>query len=123
VNIDLSVPIWTIEHVAAALQLSVDTAREYTYRTDFPHPRAGFSRDLWTRRRSWTGSPGWRPSRAEPAPAWPADRDALVILTVGTRASCRPTPDGEPFSSVPFPEGSWPSRHRSQEEARRDRCR
>jgi len=24
------------------------------------------------------------------------------------RASCRPTPDGEPFSSVPFPEGSWP---------------
>ena len=36
------------------------------------------------------------------------------------RASCRPTSDGEPFSSVPFPEGSWPSRHRSQEEARRD---
>jgi hypothetical protein len=34
-----------------------------------------------------------------------------------------PPPDGEPFSSVPFPEGSWPSRHRSQEEARRDRCR
>ena len=49
VNIDLSVPIWTIEHVAAAFHLEVDTAREYTYRTDFPRPRAGFSRNLWTR--------------------------------------------------------------------------
>jgi hypothetical protein len=49
VNIDLSVPIWTIEHVAAACHLSVDAAREYTYRTDFPRPRAGFSRNLWTR--------------------------------------------------------------------------
>ena len=28
-HIDLSVPIWTIEHVAAALHLSVDAAREY----------------------------------------------------------------------------------------------
>ena len=27
-NIDLSVPIWTIEHVAAVLHLSVDAARE-----------------------------------------------------------------------------------------------
>ncbi|WP_343921280.1 hypothetical protein [Nocardioides aestuarii] len=33
-NIDLSVPIWTIDHVAAALHLEVDTAREYTYRDD-----------------------------------------------------------------------------------------
>jgi hypothetical protein len=49
VNIDLSVPIWTIEHVAAACHLSVDAAREYTYRADFPRPRAGFSRNLWTR--------------------------------------------------------------------------
>ena len=49
VNIDLSVPIWTIEHVAAAFHLSVDAAREYTYRTDFPRPRAGFARNLWTR--------------------------------------------------------------------------
>ena len=36
VNIDLSVPIWTIEHVAAAFHLSVDAAREYTYRENFP---------------------------------------------------------------------------------------
>ena len=49
VNIDLSVPIWTIEHVAAAFHLEVDTAREYTYRADFPRPRAGFSRHLWNR--------------------------------------------------------------------------
>jgi hypothetical protein len=49
VTIDLSIPIWTIEHVAAAFHLSVDAAREYTYRADFPRPRAGFSRNLWTR--------------------------------------------------------------------------
>ena len=48
-NIDLQVPIWTIEHVAAALHASVDTAREYTYRTDFPAPKAPFARNLWAR--------------------------------------------------------------------------
>ena len=48
-NIDLQVPIWTIEHLAAALHASVDTAREYTYRTDFPAPKAPFARNLWTR--------------------------------------------------------------------------
>ncbi len=46
-TVDLSVPIWTIDHVAAALHLSVDTAREYTYLVDFPAPKAGFSRSLW----------------------------------------------------------------------------
>ena len=30
-NIDLSAPIWAIEHVAEAFYLSVDTAREHTY--------------------------------------------------------------------------------------------
>ena len=49
VNVDLSVPIWTIEHVAAALHLSVDAAREYTHRPDFPRPRECFARNLWTR--------------------------------------------------------------------------
>ena len=48
-NIDLQVPIWTIEHLAAVLHASVDTAREYTYRTDFPAPKAPFARNLWTR--------------------------------------------------------------------------
>ena len=47
---DLSDPIWTIDHVAAALSVSVDTAREYTYRADFPAPKAAFSRNLWRRR-------------------------------------------------------------------------
>lgn len=47
-NIDLQVPIWTIEHLAAALHASVDTAREYTYRADFP-AKAPFARNLWTR--------------------------------------------------------------------------
>ena len=27
----------------------MDTAREYTYRTDFPAPKAPFARNLWTR--------------------------------------------------------------------------
>ena len=49
VNIDPSVPIWTIEHVAAVLDPSVDAAREYTYRDDFPRPRDGFRKNLWTR--------------------------------------------------------------------------
>lgn len=47
--VDLAVPIWTIEHVAAALHLSVDRAREYTYLPSFPAPRAGFTRNLWAR--------------------------------------------------------------------------
>ena len=56
VNIDLSVPIWTIEHVAAAFHLEVDTAHEYTSREDFPRRRARSSRHLWT--------PGGRPPGA-----------------------------------------------------------
>ena len=48
-DIDLQVPIWTIEHVAAALHASVDTAREYAYRTDFPAAKAPFARNLWAR--------------------------------------------------------------------------
>lgn len=47
--VDLSDPIWTIHHVARALHLSVDRAREFTYTADFPAPRAGFSRNLWLR--------------------------------------------------------------------------
>ena len=48
-DVDLSAPIWAIEHVAAALHLSVDTAREYTYRAGFPAAKAGFARNLWLR--------------------------------------------------------------------------
>jgi hypothetical protein len=48
-TIDLSVPIWTIDHIATALHVSVDTAREYTYRADLPAPKAGVCRNLWPR--------------------------------------------------------------------------
>lgn len=48
-NIDLSVPIWTIDHVAAALHLKVDTAREHTYRGDFPAAKDPFAQNLWLR--------------------------------------------------------------------------
>ena len=48
-DIDLSVPIWTIEHVAAALHLKMDTAREDTDPFAFSAPRAGFGRNLWAR--------------------------------------------------------------------------
>ena len=49
---DLTDPIWTIEHVARCFHRSVDTAREYTGRDDFPAARrlgdAG-GQLLWTR--------------------------------------------------------------------------
>ncbi|AXT84672.1 hypothetical protein C6I20_05345 [Aeromicrobium sp. A1-2] len=48
-NIDLNSPIWTIDHVATVLLLSVDRAREHTYGTTFPKPKAGFSSNLWLR--------------------------------------------------------------------------
>ena len=48
-DINLSDPIWTIEHVAAAFHPQLDTAREYTYKKTFPGARAGFSRSLWPR--------------------------------------------------------------------------
>jgi hypothetical protein len=66
-DIDLSVPIWTIEHVAAALRLSVDTAREYTYTPAFPAARAGFARHLWLREEvlAWFAAlPAAEPRRA-----------------------------------------------------------
>ncbi|MGN6687126.1 MAG: hypothetical protein ACTHK1_06280 [Actinomycetales bacterium] len=48
-HLDLSVPIWTIEHVAAALFVSVDTAHHHTYAADFPGAAEGFARNLWLR--------------------------------------------------------------------------
>lgn len=48
-QVDLSDPIWAIEHVARTLHLSVDRAREFTYSAAFPAPRAGFGRNLWLR--------------------------------------------------------------------------
>ena len=47
--VDLADRIWRIQHVARALHLSVDRARELTYSLAFPAPGAGFSRNLWSR--------------------------------------------------------------------------
>lgn len=46
---DPACPIYTIETIALLFGVKVDTAREYTYRSDFPAPRALGARNLWTR--------------------------------------------------------------------------
>ena len=46
---DLLDPVFTIEHVAALFHVSVDTAREYTYRRDFPAAHLLGARLLWDR--------------------------------------------------------------------------
>ncbi|KAA1423554.1 hypothetical protein FE697_008120 [Mumia zhuanghuii] len=48
-NIDLNAPIWGIHHLADALGLSADRAREHTYSPAFPAPKAGFASNLWLR--------------------------------------------------------------------------
>jgi hypothetical protein len=105
VNIDLSVPIWTIEHVAAAFHLEVDTAREYTYREDFPRPRAGFSRNLWTREEvlAWfTALPG--------KPRGRSGRATVSTATVARTAAPRTT-ETRPTGSGPAaaPAGTRPA--------------
>jgi predicted DNA-binding transcriptional regulator AlpA len=45
----LSDPIWTVEHVAAAFAVSVETGREYANRADFPPARTPGTRLLWAR--------------------------------------------------------------------------
>ncbi|TQL60137.1 helix-turn-helix protein [Oryzihumus leptocrescens] len=47
--VDLSDPIYTIETVAALLHVSIDTARQYSYRADFPAARELGARLLWDR--------------------------------------------------------------------------
>jgi hypothetical protein len=47
--VDTQDPIYTIEHVAALFHVKVDTAREYTYRTDFPAAHQLGARLLWER--------------------------------------------------------------------------
>lgn len=48
-TINLQAPIWDIHHVAEALLLSVDTAREHSRNPTFPRPKAGFAKNLWLR--------------------------------------------------------------------------
>ena len=59
-NIDLSAPIWAIEHVAEAFHLSVDTAREHTYHHDFPAAKVGFAPG-----QGWTHGSGFVPAPAD----------------------------------------------------------
>ena len=46
---DIADPIYTIEHVARLLHVSVDRAREYTYQHAFPAPFILGARHLWDR--------------------------------------------------------------------------
>ena len=46
-HVDMTLPTWTINHVAVFLHMGVDTAREHTYRSDFPAPKAPFAKNLW----------------------------------------------------------------------------
>lgn len=46
---DLNDPIYTIEHIARLFFVSVDRAREYTYRDSFPAPADLGARNLWSR--------------------------------------------------------------------------
>jgi hypothetical protein len=41
--------VYTIEHVAALFHVTVDSAREYTYRQDFPPAHQLGARLLWDR--------------------------------------------------------------------------
>lgn len=71
-SIDLSVPIWTIEHVAAALgNLSLDAARAYTYTAAFPSAKASFARNLRLREEvlAWFAGLPARPRRGAGAGA------------------------------------------------------
>ncbi len=46
---DLDDPVWTVQHLAACFHVTVDTAREYTYRDDFPGSHLLGARLLWDR--------------------------------------------------------------------------
>lgn len=92
-NIDLAVPIWTIDHVAAGLHLSVDAAREYTYRPDFPRPRAGFSKNLWTRTEVLDWFAG--------LPLKPRGRAGKGTVSTATVARTAPRPAGTRPASAP----------------------
>ncbi len=45
--LQLSDPAYAIEHLARIFRVEVDTAREFTYRTDFPQPIKMGRRFLW----------------------------------------------------------------------------
>jgi hypothetical protein len=96
-NIDLSVPIWAIDHLSEALGVSIDTAREHTYSPSFPAARAGFARNVWLRDQvlAWfAGLPAAdrsRPKRRKttPKPTAPAVALPTADQTVKGRAHKR----------------------------------
>src|SRR3954454_4476688 len=120
VNIDLSVPVWTIEHVAAALHCSVDAAREHTYRADFPRPRAGFSKNLWTRTEvlAWFDAlPPRPPGRAGNGAVSTATVARTAPRPAGTRPAAPPATSGarhQRRAPGRDPSGRWPARRRPQ---------
>jgi hypothetical protein len=71
----------------------VDTAREYTYREDFPRPRAGFAKHLWTRAEvlDWF---------AELAPSRVAEPPSVPLPSPRPRPA-RPAPDPRPPQPAP----------------------
>lgn len=48
-TVNLSDPIWLIEHLAQAFHITVDRARRHTYREGFPRPKQGFETHAWCR--------------------------------------------------------------------------
>ena len=103
-NIDLQAPIWTIEHVAAALHASVDTAREYTYRTDSPAPKAPFARNLWTREEvlAWFDRLPTRDRRSTKAVTTTTKAASLKPTRTSRTSTTRPT-------AVPARAGATPA--------------
>lgn len=88
--LDVHHPIFTIEHIAALFHVSVDRAREYTYRTDFPASRDLGARNLWDRDEvlDW-----FRALPRRSFPARPADKTSKkVTQTSAVEASAPATP-------------------------------
>lgn len=89
-QVDLADPVWTIEHVARCFGLSVDRAREYAARDDFPEARrlgGGRGRLFWTRE----GVLAWfsgLPSLSA------AERRLPASAAASTAASCLPAASG-----------------------------
>lgn len=94
-HLDLADPVWTIEHVARCFAISVDRAREYAARDDFPGARRlGGSRGhlFWTRESvlSWFSSLPTLSAGERRGPAVTTDATSCVPAASGYRPSYRP---------------------------------
>jgi hypothetical protein len=101
-DINLSDPVWTIGHVAAALHLTVDTAREYTYRAGFPAAKDGFGRNLWLREAvlAWFADLPARAARGKHRQPATNRRPGTASASPGpARTATRPTSPTAPTSS------------------------